>query len=153
MQTYAHRQPPGKRSQIGGANVARRRCERSVPLALQGDLGIATTLLPLSERESRRGYKQAASDGDHDARLHGPVTSIANKMTATPRRAPMKIVIAVAFVGILAALAAALVFLLRDEGATNRTVNALTVRVSLSVALLLIIWFCWWMGWIEPRSY
>ena len=51
------------------------------------------------------------------------------------------------------ALAAALVFLLRDKGGTNRTVNALTVRVSLSFALLLIIWFCWWMGWIEPRSY
>ena len=65
----------------------------------------------------------------------------------------MKIVIAIAFVGILGALAAALIFLMRDKGGTNRTVNALTVRVSLSVALLLIIWFCWWMGWIEPRSY
>ena len=65
----------------------------------------------------------------------------------------MKIVIAIAFVGILAALAAALVFLMRDKGGTNRTVNALTVRVSLSVALLLISGCCWWMGWIEPRSY
>ena len=65
----------------------------------------------------------------------------------------MKIVIAIAFVGILAALSAALVFLMRDKGGTNRTVNALTVRVSLSVALLRIIWFWWWMGWIEPRSY
>ena len=51
----------------------------------------------------------------------------------------MKIVIAIAFVGILGALACALVFLMRDKGGTNRTVNALTVRVSLSVALLLII--------------
>jgi hypothetical protein len=65
----------------------------------------------------------------------------------------MKILIATAFVGILGALGTALVFLLRDKGASNRTVNALTVRVSLSVALLLVILFCWWMGWIEPRSY
>jgi hypothetical protein len=65
----------------------------------------------------------------------------------------MKPFIAVAFVGILIALAAALVFLLRDKGATNRTVNALTVRVALSVALLLFIWISWALGWIQPRQY
>ncbi|MCS6944342.1 MAG: twin transmembrane helix small protein [Sutterellaceae bacterium] len=65
----------------------------------------------------------------------------------------MKIFIGIAFAGILAALGSALVFLLRDKGTTNRTVNALTVRVALSVTLLAIIWFCWWMGWIHPRSY
>lgn len=65
----------------------------------------------------------------------------------------MKTFIVVALVAILGALASALVFLLRDKGGTNRTVNALTVRVSLSVALLLILWFSWWMGWIQPRSY
>lgn len=65
----------------------------------------------------------------------------------------MKTLIGIAFLGILAALGSALVFLLRDRGSTNRTVNALTARVALSVALLLVIWFSWWMGWIHPRSY
>lgn len=65
----------------------------------------------------------------------------------------MKAVIAAAFAGILVALGTALLFLLRDRGATNRTVNALTVRVVLSVLLLLFIWFSYWMGWIEPRRY
>lgn len=65
----------------------------------------------------------------------------------------MKTFIALAFVGILAALGSALVFLMRDKGATNRTVNALTLRVGLSIGLLLFIWFSYWMGWIEPRSY
>jgi hypothetical protein len=65
----------------------------------------------------------------------------------------MKAVIAVAFAGILIALGSALLFLLRDRGTTNRTVNALTVRVALSVLLLLFIWFSYWMGWIEPRRY
>lgn len=65
----------------------------------------------------------------------------------------MKALIAVFFVGILVALGSALLFLVRDRGTTNRTVNALTLRVSLSVALLLFIWFSYWMGWIEPRHY
>ncbi len=65
----------------------------------------------------------------------------------------MKTFIALAFLGILVSLGSALVFLMRDRGATNRTVNALTVRVGLSIALLLFIWFSYWMGWIEPRTY
>lgn len=65
----------------------------------------------------------------------------------------MKTFIALAFVGILVALGSALVFLMRDKGETNRAVNAFTVRVGLSIALLLFIWFSYWMGWIEPRSY
>ena len=65
----------------------------------------------------------------------------------------MRIIIVLAFIGIIFSLASALVFLVRDRGSTNRTVNALTVRVALSVALFLFILFSYWMGWIEPRSY
>ncbi|UCG97050.1 MAG: twin transmembrane helix small protein [Burkholderiales bacterium] len=65
----------------------------------------------------------------------------------------MKAVIAIAFAGILVALGSALLFLVRDRGSTSRTVNALTVRVALSVLLLLFIWFSYWMGWIEPSRY
>lgn len=55
--------------------------------------------------------------------------------------------------GILGALGAALVFLLRDKGRTNRTVYALTLRVALSVALLVTLWLSWALGWIQPRQY
>ena len=65
----------------------------------------------------------------------------------------MKVFIAIGFVSILGALGAALIFLLRDKGATNRTVNALTLRVALSATLLLILWISWALGWIEPRQY
>jgi uncharacterized membrane protein len=65
----------------------------------------------------------------------------------------MRIIIVIAFIGIIVSLGSALVFLVRDRGSTNRTVNALTVRVGLSVALLVFILFSYWMGWIEPRSY
>jgi len=65
----------------------------------------------------------------------------------------MRIIILIALAGILLSLGSALVYLVRDKGATNRTVNALTVRVGISVALFLFILFSYWMGWIQPRSY
>lgn len=65
----------------------------------------------------------------------------------------MKIFIVVAFVAILGALGSALVFLMHDKGQGTRTLNALRLRVGLSIALLVLIWFSWYMGWISPRSY
>jgi hypothetical protein len=65
----------------------------------------------------------------------------------------MRIIILIALAGILLSLGSALVYLVRDKGTTNRTVNALTVRVGISVALFLFILFSYWMGWIQPRSY
>ncbi|HWL74946.1 MAG TPA: twin transmembrane helix small protein [Burkholderiaceae bacterium] len=65
----------------------------------------------------------------------------------------MRIVIVIALVGILFSLGSALFYLMRDKGTTNRTVNALTIRVGISIALFLFILFSYWMGWIAPRSY
>lgn len=65
----------------------------------------------------------------------------------------MRIIIVLALIGILASLGSALFYLMRDKGTTNRTVNALTIRVGISVALFLFILFSYWMGWIAPRSY
>jgi hypothetical protein len=65
----------------------------------------------------------------------------------------MRAIIIIAFIGIIVSLGSALVFLVRDRSTTSRMVNALTVRVALSVALFLFILFSYWMGWIEPRSY
>ena len=65
----------------------------------------------------------------------------------------MRIIIVLALAGILLSLGSALVYLIRDKGKTNRTVNALTIRVGISVALFLFILFSYWMGWIQPRSF
>ena len=65
----------------------------------------------------------------------------------------MRIIILVALAGILISLGSALFYLVRDKGSTNRTVNALTVRISISVLLILFILLAYWMGWIQPRSY
>lgn len=65
----------------------------------------------------------------------------------------MRVVIVIAFTAILAALAVALVFLMRDGGRGHRTVLALSVRIGLSVALFLFMLLAIWMGWLQPRSY
>lgn len=68
----------------------------------------------------------------------------------------MKFVILIAFIGILGALAAAGVFMLRKgRGDNKRSPNmarALALRVALSVTLFLIILLSWKMGWIEPTG-
>lgn len=64
----------------------------------------------------------------------------------------MRFIVILAFLGILASLASALVYLMRDKGGTNRTVNALTVRVGLSIVLFLFILFAHHMGWIQSTG-
>jgi hypothetical protein len=64
----------------------------------------------------------------------------------------MRVLVILAFIGILGSLGSALVYLMRDQGKTNRTVNALTVRIGLSVALFLFVLFAHQMGWIQSTG-
>jgi hypothetical protein len=64
----------------------------------------------------------------------------------------MKIIIGLAFLGIVGSLVSALYFMMRDQGRTRNTVRALSVRVGLSVALFLFLMFAYYMGWIESRG-
>jgi len=64
----------------------------------------------------------------------------------------MKILVAVAFILILASLGSALVFLMRDKGRSNRTVKALAFRVGFSVALFILLLLAHRMGWIQPTG-
>jgi hypothetical protein len=68
-------------------------------------------------------------------------------------RAVMRYLVILAFVGILGSLGSALFYLMRDKGTSNKTVNALTVRIGLSVALFLFLLFSYWMGWIETTGF
>ena len=49
-------------------------------------------------------------------------------------------------------LGAGLYYMLVDKGTTKRTVNALTKRIALSVALILIVALSIHMGWITPHG-
>ncbi|AMP12866.1 twin transmembrane helix small protein [Collimonas pratensis] len=64
----------------------------------------------------------------------------------------MKIVVAIAFVLIIGSLFSALLFLMRDKGKSNRTVQALTWRVGLSVCLFLMILLLYKLGYIQPTG-
>jgi len=68
----------------------------------------------------------------------------------------MKVIVALAFVLILGALAAAGVFMLRADrraqGKEARMARALALRVGVSILLFVIILLSWAMGWIKPTG-
>jgi hypothetical protein len=68
----------------------------------------------------------------------------------------MKLFIGLAFLGILGALAAAGVFMMREgrsgRSGEGRMMRALALRVALSVAVFLLILFAFLMGWIQPTG-
>lgn len=49
-------------------------------------------------------------------------------------------------------LGAGLYYLLVDRGQTKRTVNALTRRIAVSVALILLVVIGIYSGWIRPHG-
>ncbi|WP_353236297.1 twin transmembrane helix small protein [Diaphorobacter ruginosibacter] len=66
----------------------------------------------------------------------------------------MKILVALAFLAILACLAAALFFMMRangdDKQRGKRMAWALTARIGLSILLFLCILAAWKLGYIQP---
>lgn len=65
----------------------------------------------------------------------------------------LKVLLVVMFLAvILWNLGAGLYYMLVDKGQSKRTVNALTRRIALSVALILLVILGIWMGWITPHG-
>ncbi len=64
----------------------------------------------------------------------------------------MKLIVILAFIGILGALFSAGVLMLRRQKGKASMARALALRVGLSVALFLIILFSAYMGWIKPTG-
>ena len=64
----------------------------------------------------------------------------------------IKILILVIFVAILISLGTGLFAFLGDKGQSKKMVNALTVRVALSVLLFVLLFVAWSTGQIQPHS-
>lgn len=64
----------------------------------------------------------------------------------------MKIVVAIAFILILASLGSALVFMMKDKSKSNRTVKALAMRVGFSITLFILILIAYRFGLIQPTG-
>ncbi len=62
-----------------------------------------------------------------------------------------RLIIVTFLVIIVASLASALFYLIRDKGGSDRTVKALTVRISLSVSLFLLLLAGFHFGLIPPH--
>ncbi len=63
----------------------------------------------------------------------------------------IKSIIFIAMMVILLALASGLIFLVKDEGKSKRTVKALSWRIGLSVALFLFLFLAFCLEWIHPH--
>ena len=64
----------------------------------------------------------------------------------------IKIIVFIAMLTIIASLASSLVFLVRDEGKSNRTIKALSWRIGISLALFLFLLIAFGLGWIQPHA-
>ena len=63
-----------------------------------------------------------------------------------------KAVVVAIFIGVLASLASALFYLVKDRGRSDRTVRALTIRVGISIGLLCLLVVLWALGLIQPHG-
>ena len=58
----------------------------------------------------------------------------------------LKAVIVVLMLAVIVSLFSGLFFLIKDGGKTNRVVNSLAIRVTLSILLLAVILIALWQG-------
>lgn len=64
----------------------------------------------------------------------------------------IKIAIVALLIAIVAALVFGGVFLVKDPSTSRRTVRALSWRVGLQVALILLLIVAFFMGWLKPHE-
>ncbi len=64
----------------------------------------------------------------------------------------IKVLIVACLLGIIASLGKGLFHLVNDKGDSKRMVNALTVRIVLSVALFILMFIAWQQGLIQPHG-
>ena len=63
-----------------------------------------------------------------------------------------KIIVILFLLAILASLGSGLFYLMKDKGSSERTVRALTVRISLSVLLFVLLILGYLTGLLQPHG-
>ncbi len=71
---------------------------------------------------------------------------------SNPKPMLPKLIIAVLLLAIIVSLFSGLFFLIRDSSNSRRTMRALTVRVGLSVTLIVFLIVAVSMGWLHPHG-
>ena len=65
----------------------------------------------------------------------------------------VKVFIIACLVAIVLSLGSGLVYLVHDKGESKKMVNALSIRVGLSVLLFLLLLLAWSQGLIQPHGF
>jgi hypothetical protein len=63
-----------------------------------------------------------------------------------------KLLAFILLLGIIGSLGSALVYMFRDQDDSRRTVRALTIRISLSVAFFVLLLTAYALGYVQPNS-
>jgi hypothetical protein len=63
----------------------------------------------------------------------------------------MRYVVIAVLILIVASLFSAVFFMMRDRSGSTRMVNALAIRVGLSLALFLLLMAGYWFGWFPGK--
>lgn len=63
-----------------------------------------------------------------------------------------KVILVILFIAMLASLASALVFLVKDKGETDRTAKALTYRIAIAVSIFILLFVAYFAGLIKPHG-
>jgi hypothetical protein len=63
-----------------------------------------------------------------------------------------KIIVVLFLIAILFSLGSGLFYLVKDKGGSDRTVRALTIRISLSVILFLLLMLGYYTGLLTPHG-
>lgn len=124
-------------------------------------LAVHALQLPVPKRRKTSADQQRQTPAQHRRVLahHDKRRKKACNTVTTPTTTgavvndSLKTLLIVAFlIVILWNLGAGLYYLLTDRGETKRTVNALTWRIGLSVALIAVVILGIYTGWIKPHG-
>lgn len=63
-----------------------------------------------------------------------------------------RIVIVVVMLIIIGSLGSGLIFLVRDQGKSKRTIKALTIRIAISISLFIFLFVAFKLNWITPHG-
>lgn len=63
-----------------------------------------------------------------------------------------KIIIMLLLIAVLISLSSGMFFLVHDKGGSNRTVKSLTIRITLSIALFLMLFVGYFTGLLQPHG-
>jgi len=109
--------------------------------------------LPAAERAEARREQQRAGPQEQAAIHHRGAPGADNVATfPEDSRAMQKLLIIAVLVAILWNLGAGLYYMMVDKGTTDRTVRALSWRIGISVALILMVCVGIYTGWIKPHG-